>query len=606
MAASALGTFPGPQYGAMTVAADLALAASAFAGFFGYSRPNRVDAPLSMINGHDAITAWGVGDDTAVKLSLNPNASAPFLAPDIGGPSEDPFVFSFWTSKWGYVGTFPISTTTSSLANLACIPVSPNTAFYDGTVFNPIPTAVVAVNFEAWTGSMEYRITIAATPFIRGKMAIAYTPNSSTYSDPGYGAIASSTNLCIFDIGQTTDMTFMVNWSQDLPVALLTNNSVIVPSAATGAYLGAQTITVPGPLTAAPTASNGFLTFYAIDPISAPAAVSVDVNLWARGGPDLQFFGPTNAFLYNYTTCAGHGNPTTPFSLDFINLDMAPSNACVLGGAIISTSRGGVGFMYTGEDIASFRQVFKRYVRAGSFYINTNALTGSQVNRYVFGLPSYPTIEPGFASTVYNLWAAAGAGKYYPYSNLLGLFINSFQGVRGSIRHKVYLHTLPTSSVACRTYCAPMSAPTNYSSPSVAGVGLTTPVTFAYPVPTTAAAALLILQSNNSIGQLFDGRGSDYREPPGSDSLVADVEIPYRATSNYVYNIASSSSTYANVLEGLVLDLSISYPPAVVDSGMPIGEHFISIGEDFTVVAFQGVASYTTSTTPYGSWVPTS
>lgn len=140
--------------------------------------------------------------------------------------------------------------------------------------FIPAPCAHVANHFDAWRGSMNYRLTATATQMAHSKIFVCYYPNSASLPTTSTQAIGNQGELVgfVMDVCGTSSKCFNIPYLNNVPSVLL--GSPI--QAKTDAY------------------NSGFLEFRVLIPPSAMNATSgkTSFTLEASAGSDSFWFKP--------------------------------------------------------------------------------------------------------------------------------------------------------------------------------------------------------------------------------------------------------------------------------------------------------------------------
>jgi hypothetical protein len=390
-----------------------ATATASIAKLFGFARPSETKSPESfrpLANASLAVTNTG---DTCHKMTVDSNQELT-IDPRISGiGSQDDMVISSIASRESYVTSFTWSNSAAPESLLWNTAVSPVTwAVGSSGSFNFPACAMAALPFQYWKGTLKYRFQFVCSAYHKGRVRFSYDPNYQS-------SLEYNTNfLRVIDLAETNDYTITVSNGQ---VVSLLDHAVPGIDPISDVYSNTA-------LPAAP-AGNGVLTVSVVNELTTPNSTvnnDIEVNVFISAGDDFEVFVPANDFN-RFVVKPQSGNMSVP------DADLT-ANAS----APIQTDEKNVGpefydqpqlnSVYTGEAIASFRQMLKRY----GFWMGLGDL-GSKL---VYGRRSqFPYLRGNVANAV-NSTLAPGP---YNYCNtlLLHWVVLAFSGYRGSIRYKM-------------------------------------------------------------------------------------------------------------------------------------------------------------------------
>jgi len=549
------------------VVADVADFVGGVASFFGYSRPNQPNQ-FEFVRSRYPYFSQGVGRDSSAVLALDP-AAAREINPGIGGYSdEDPLAFEFFTRQWGFLGSVTYATTTAPDTLLASVPVTPFLA--DNTTFVLTPCAMPCLATERWVGSIEFRITVAATPFHRGKLLVGYIPSVSTVTQPTIATMMNTTHCCIVDVTQSTDIVVRCGFSNEF----YTKTCYATSGSLDGTHFGNPTqggiygvLSASMQTTTSLIGTNGQLVIIAFDSLSATAAGSLSINVWARGGPDLQFGGAASTTGVTYVTLGGPAAPATDFEQQVGQIDDQPS-VCHMGGALVQP---GVMRRLWGEEILSFRTILKRSQPLYTMSPSTTALTAANYQTVLWPLPGGPLVTK---SVVSSPWGAVSTntGWVVPAPSVLSLLSSCFHGWAGGMNFKILPHPIvPTTAqwlVTAADATDEQSTTGNYL------VSVASQTCASAATATSAAATLMKFAQGAEIN---------------SGTNPVEYATLYNSQSAYSRTTAMTNATTAPIGANVSYRVSNSTVIPVIDV---VG----SVGEDFNFYFFMGCPAVGAST----------
>lgn len=284
--------------------------------------------------------------------------------------------------------------------------------------------AMAAMPFKYWTGSMRFRFQIVCSAFHKGRVKIVYDPNyfSSNEYNTNY--------LNVIDIADKTDFTVEIANGQDrtlLDRALPGTTSVTQMYSTT-------------PYTSNEQFGNGVIGVYVVNELTTPNSTvdnDIEVNVYVSMGDDFEVFVPDDYFQY----------------FTFKPITVAPQSGMEMqGGTIVSESQNteepsapqqtsamtlgptisdnsDINKVYTGESIASFRTMLKRY-NLWNCVPMTDTVGTSIYGRF--------SMFPYLRGAVSGAVDTTNVGRAYNYCNtvLLHWVTLAHSGWRGSIRYK--------------------------------------------------------------------------------------------------------------------------------------------------------------------------
>lgn len=302
-----------------------------------------------------------------------------------------------------------------------------------GGAFNFTATAMAALPFKYWTGTLNFRFQVVCSGFHKGRLAVVWDPNFVADTGlPELNIIYSE----VIDIAETQDFTVSISNAQ--PFTLLRN---VQP--------GFNSITETNSVTRFSSYepwSNGVVALYVLNTLTAPSSdVSSDVgiNVYISAGDDFKVFVPDD-FFQNFIPTI----PVVPAGL------LAPEDEVLeeQSGALIGSND-------TNEDTPDMQETHDLFDANTSDMISL-AFTGESVpsfrallKRFSLWTAVLPSIQPNYIHSLANFrfaWYPFQRGRYtnatdlavgaipYQFANTLLLHWVSyaFAGMRGSIRYK--------------------------------------------------------------------------------------------------------------------------------------------------------------------------
>jgi hypothetical protein len=290
--ATALSRFAGklssvPIIGPYATATKMAAGAFAnIASLFGYSRPLVVERPLFVnqrVFGPLAITT---GEDTALKLTLDPKQEITVDPRVVGLQNVDEMSFAHIMKRESLVLQVPWAQSENPSVNLAHIIVHPGACPESvvGTV-NPIRfhTALswATLPFQYWRGTLHYRIQIVASQMHKGRLAVVYSPSRAAVGNTLPDT--ASTFQHIIDLSECVDYTFKVRYAQNNPWQLMHG---------TGQIAGKGAVAFPAESL---DCSNGILSLYVFTRLAVPIGTAdCTINVFVSAGDDFQVAVPSD------------------------------------------------------------------------------------------------------------------------------------------------------------------------------------------------------------------------------------------------------------------------------------------------------------------------
>ncbi len=353
-----------------------------------------MNAPM-LASGHIGTAVQKFTLDPKQELSLDPSLH--------GLHPQDELSIPYIKSKESYFGSGTWSTTSNVDDLLLAVRISP--ALYQrANIQNSVPTTVgqrvyptplsyMANMFYNWRGSLVIRIKIVATKFHKGRLKISYDPrNDISTTNPDINTVYTH----VVDIGEEDDIEFEVPYHQDTPWLLLDKS------------LGDNWKTTSG-LAPRIGTDNGLLTVRVLNTLTAPAAGTIRVLAFVRGGDDLEYANPTDHI-------GGEGTNRVPsfFALQAEDITSIVPNLYTVGTKTQPhPERYGQNF---GEAINSLRAIIHRYMTHDTTWMSSvTAGNSTIIGKILRIMPYTPGFDPSAAGTITASKVVAASGTA-PYS----------------------------------------------------------------------------------------------------------------------------------------------------------------------------------------------
>lgn len=428
---------------------NMASATAGLAKMFGYCRPPDVSDAHGMKPTYTSNMALTNVPDTTQKLTLDSKQELT-IDPRIAGLGDtDPMDIKSIAARESYLTTFTWSigdAPETLLWNSRVTPVTWAESIVGTTRAMHLPAcAFAALPFRYWTGKMKFRFQIVCSSFHKGRLKIVYDPKTirSTEYNVNY--------LDIIDIADKQDFTIEVGNGQS---DTLLRHFEPGPNSYTEVYsTTAYASTEP---------DNGVIGVYIVNELTTPNSTvnnDIEINVYVSMGDDFEVYVPVDTIgLYQFKPNPGDvGGLLAPEGeLDVLPplpemeiTDLEPQvgeevvseavneneNDAPLQEESISLGMSGqdlskVNLVFTGESIASFRTLLKRYnlFRAFGAY-------NSNVNTCGISMAAFPYLKGGVAGAVNT--TSAGQPINYCNTVMLHWVTHAFSGWRGSIRWKM-------------------------------------------------------------------------------------------------------------------------------------------------------------------------
>jgi len=390
----------------------------------GYSRPPITKNPEPYRPTPASQLATTNTPDTAIKLTVDEKQELT-IDPGIAGLGpEDPMSIQNIASRESYLTKFNWDMGTAPETLLWNTRVDPvQWVRSGGSAYHFPATAMAALPFEFWTGTLKFRFQIVCSAFHKGRLKFVYDPlflDSNEYN---------TNYIEIVDIADTQDFTVEVGNGQA---------TTLLQHALPGEDPVSDQHNVL-PLTYKPY-GNGVIGVYVVNELTTPNSDvdnDIQVNVYISAGDDFEVFVPDDHFQkFVLKPQSGiepqSGNEIVPESQD-TEEPSAPEQSMsdILGPGIQNTQH--INKVFAGETIVSFRTLLKRYNlwrREKTTEMGTTNFTRVSTTKNMF---------PFYRGNVSGAIEMRYLNKPYNYVNtvMLHWVAAAFSGWRGSIRYKL-------------------------------------------------------------------------------------------------------------------------------------------------------------------------
>jgi hypothetical protein len=285
------------------------------------------------------------------------------------------------------------------------------------TEYHLTASAMAALPFRYWTGTMKFRFQVVCSSFHKGRIKVVYDPDfiSGTEYNTNY--------MEVIDIADKQDFTIEVGIAQD---EQLLEHSLPGVDAVGNVHTGLSAFTSKGK-------GNGVLGVYVVNELTTPNSTvnnDIQVNVFVSMGDDFEVFVPDDHFQYFvYKPQSGEKETIIPegHNTDEMNAPQQEDSE-VLGNG--TTDNGLINKVFIGEAISSFRPLLKRYNLHSTL---TETLGTSPI--VLFGRRN---MFPYLRGNVQGAVNTSVSGPYnYCNTVMLHWVVAGYSGWRGSIRWKI-------------------------------------------------------------------------------------------------------------------------------------------------------------------------
>lgn len=497
-----------------------------------------MNAPM-LASGHIGTPVQKLTLDPKQELSLDPTLH--------GLKPQDELSIPYIKDKESYFGSSTWSTANNVDDLLFSARISP--ALYQrANIVNSVaatvgqrvyhtPLSYVASMFYNWRGTLVVRLKIVATKFHKGRLKISYDPRADiAATNPDVNTVYTH----IVDIGEEDDIEFELPYHQDTPWLLIDKS--LGDNWSTSGALPPRTGT-----------DNGLLTVRVLTTLTAPAAGSIKVLAFLKGGDDFEYANPSD-----HIGAEGTNRVPSFFALQAEDItNIVPTRYTVGEKSIPHPERYAQNF---GEAINSLRCVLHRHVTQDTVWVNSTTVSATSILGKTLRIMPY---TPGFDPATTNILqatkvvAATGngnfafntmahmpfvAGMYLGYRgganyvvtpgfDAYGGGVSDFRVTRWTSQatdaafryYKVFGTALASASIASR---AAFSNRTSYLRDGLAGMAITSTSTngsISFQIPDFKLANFSLADPYNYVG----GSAVD-----GTDRQAAFVTMALKATAS--------------------------------------------------------------------------
>ena len=396
---------------------------AAMAKLLGYSRPVVTKDPEPYKPTAMSSFATTTVPDGAHKLTVDDKQELT-IDPSISGIGPgDPMNICQIAKRESYLTTFDWNVGTAPESLLWNARVMPTLwQVESGALYLPA-SAMAAMPFKYWTGTMKFRFQIVCSGFHKGRIKVVYDPNfiSSNEYNTNY--------IEIIDIAEKQDFTIEVGNGQSR--SLLTSTTP-TPFGLSSVYSDTFAIS-------ASSVGNGVLSMFVVNELTTPdttAPRDISVNVFVSMGDDFEVFVPDDRFQsFVFKPQSGfepHSGSNMEVNDAMIAHEPSPpqqETAEILG--VGTTNHENLNKVYIGETIKSFRPLLKRY----TLHSILNA-TFNTDRRVLYGRrTAFPFLRGKVDGAIHR----NSSDEPFNYCNtlLLHWVTLAFSGYRGSVRWKI-------------------------------------------------------------------------------------------------------------------------------------------------------------------------
>lgn len=498
------------------------------------------------------------------KLSIDPKNEVTIDRGVVGACPDDELIITNFCGKESFVFGTLWTDAYGPGTQLMMLPVTPRNHTYiaitNCNTVNSTPAAHASFMFRQWRGSMIYKLKFVKSRYHTGRVQISWDPQIA----PGTSS-ETTTMTRIVDLQVETEVEFAVPYKGTDPW-LLTNN----PG-------NNWTNAAAGTISFNKSHHNGVIKVTVLNELTGPAASQqIDILLFARAGPDIQFAIPNELPIWSSLT---------------VQADISDVSSSDTGAMVTPVT--------VGEAIPSLRSLLHRTSLWHSQFVG-NPQTAASTYRteglynHVNYVPRFP-LEYGFSDKGMNYatGVVAATKKQFQFSpnhpiNWLG---NCFAGYKGAIVHHVNIVDNGNARVDdlrverdFRTHIldvAPRQAINRFSvnnpSDSASSLGRKL-LTTTYDV------------NNTSIGQ----RGMSITNTHTQSAM--SVVTPQYSKWKFRPSHINLRNTVSGVVEEdsvrITCELRNGMTGSTTDSGWPVMNIFVAAGVDFDLIHFLCVPTY--------------
>lgn len=486
-----------PVLGSIVGAAQkVAKVGSDFLKLFGFSAPSLLPEMTWMVPRTTPGWATGAAHDAAMKLSIQPQAAQNPSRVDVEGLGGDALTFANIFRRWGYGGRITWTTSSSVGAYIANIPVHP---MFTGQLGDFMPMGIGLLTHDAWSGDIEYMFYISATKFLRGRLAIFWSPNATL-------PVGTLTNLnaltaadvVYVDISGSTKMMFTVPWGAATP--WLSSSAM-----AQTTWQSEQ----PVAANANGWIVNGWLNIVVVEGLAANTATAptLYIQIFARAGENFRVMNPSLDVARQYYAISG------VFAADAIQNISHRFKGLIVPDEMLAACGGG-------EQLVTFRTELHRRALSCVYQPQPTAATAAYSNFRVSLCD--PPIMPSFTYM-------GNTGDFQTFTTtLFSVLAACFVAWRGSIRHTC--EVIPSTAAGVLNNGSLTITRANRDAGYVSQM---------YQAATASV--------NGFITEYMDKGAEQVLMKGGSQADAISVDVPY-ASQNYVCQCAKRSAATSGAI----------------------------------------------------------
>lgn len=532
-----------PMIGPYAKATQMAVGSiGAVAKMFGYSRPAAIENETKMrpkIMSRLANTDCG---DGSVRLTVDSKQELT-IDPKVCGVNEDDCMsIKSIATRESYLTSFNWNVGSLDNARLWNIRVGPMVSVAD-TTYTPtmywMPAcAFASLPFRYWRGTMRYRFQVVCSEYHRGRLKFVYDPHAVTgtpEANMGYTRVV--------DLEKEREFSMDIGMSQSRSFIYM------------GDVENASTVYGTTAITTANLFGNGTLAVFVATELTTPNSTvnnDISINVFISTCDDIDYAEPTSASLARVTYSTQAEDEIAPDESAPIKVENDESAMQCLD--VDHTHD-----VHFGETYSSFRALLKRSAYQGSWLCPT---VGDSMWKLI--LHNFPYPRGRFAQAV-NVDSTAAKANLVP-TCLFTYLYPAYLCMRGSVRWKYLYYSDKDSNL---TYMKVARVPGTV-------------------IPASNTTSTTIITNNNAF---LVSRG--FVESNGFEGLdvtytkaqpVLEFEVPYYSNARFITckDLATTSSELSpqNAVHAITIDNH--------STGVSYIDRYVSTGEDFSLVLFQG------------------
>jgi len=531
------------------------------AKFLGFSSPINLEPFMNMKPRHVTNLANFDVADNSIKLSMDSKQELTVDPRTVGLSDIDEMSFDYISNRFNYLNT----TTWSYTA-------TPDTALQSYTVF-PFHTVVGSTAtvypsyslpglfFEYWRGDITFKIEVAASNFHKGRLLITYDPNVLAVTPE---PVIQYTY--VMDIAEAKEAFITCKWNQ--PIAMGARPLGFDDASTVARGFGTAFTSSKN--------DNGVINISVLNELTSPQATVTDpvyINVYCKVEPGIRWTNLNARCTRLYFKAMEVQSGTMDCAKD----DQCPNT--METDVLFGESNIGPHFnkVFAGEDIRSFRQVFKRYFQQKDYPIPLTA------GYYEWGFAD--TIFPrarGYNTNFGNQWT-------YSYQNPLNVLSYAFAGYRGAIRHK-YI-TLNTGSKISAICTLPQDSTIGWSQ-----VGTVITQSYTQTGANSTNNGFLLGQKQLQDSSIIFSAGPAEVQMTGVNPVL-EVEFPFYSRCRF-HPVSAELFESAGVAAALIKRFCCYFLKGIFDTSGGSVSLYVSSGEDFNLHFFTGLPPCVTLTPP--------